>query len=52
VTFHPLGQVPEWPHARHAVDCICFWRYVAVAKWDVEFTPEFGEWWGDLKRGD
>jgi hypothetical protein len=21
-----------------------------VAKWDVEFTPEFGEWWGDLQE--
>jgi hypothetical protein len=34
------------------IDTLGFWRYIPLEEWEVEFTDEFGGWWGGLTEAE
>jgi len=42
-----LGRLGYYQSPR-TLDGKGFWRYIPLEEWEVEFTDEFGTWWGGL----
>ena len=43
-----MTHISNLPRQRHSFNNIFLWSYNPGVTWNVEYTDEFGKWWGEL----